>query len=60
MAKLNSKEWFVATKHGVILKNINGWAVMAKTKKEVVAEASLHKYEKDTIVEIKKIKLIIN
>lgn len=56
MAKLNSKEWFVATKHGVILKNVNGWAIMAKTKKEVESEASLQKSKND--IKIKKIELV--
>lgn len=35
MARLTSKEWFVAVKNGAIMANENGYAIMAKTKKSV-------------------------
>lgn len=59
MAKLNSKEWFVATKNGVVLKNSDGWAMMGKTK--TLVEHDILREDLDIkTVEIKKIELVIN
>lgn len=59
MAKLNSKEWFAATKNGVVLKNEEGWALMGKTKNQVEIDVNFEGFDPKTI-EIKKIELIIN
>lgn len=59
MAKLNSKEWFAATKNGVVLKTDIGWALIGKTKTQVVDELVFEGFDPGTI-EIKKIELVIN
>lgn len=58
MAKLNSKEWFVAVRNGIILKNSDGWALIGKTKTLVEDDAVYEGFDTKTI-EIKKVELVI-